>query len=177
MGCAVPYAIAAKLAYPDRPVIACVGDGAMQMNGNLELLTIAGLQNGWSDGRLIILVINNGDLNFVTWEQRLMQGEPRFNVSQHVPEFDYAQYAESIGLRGIRVSRTDDVVGALEEALAANRPVVLDLLTDPEVIPFTPEVGIQYAKKLAAALNQGDRALAQHLDEPLLTAVEQAYKS
>ncbi len=174
MGCAVPYAIAAKLAYPDRAVIACVGDGAMQMNGNEELITIAHQYAKWPDKRLIVLVLNNGDLNFVTWEQRMMQGDPRYVTTQQVPEFNYAQYAESLGLKGIRVTRAEDVVQALEEALTADRPVLLDVLTDPEVITFTPEVATQYAKKLAKAISQGDTRLAQHLDEPLLTAVEQA---
>ena len=146
----------------------------MQMNGNLELITIAQQYSQWPDKRFIVLVLNNGDLNFVTWEQRMMQGEPRFSVSQHVPEFNYAEYAQSLGLRGIRITHPDEVVGALEEALSADRPVVLEALTDPEIIVFTPEVALKYAPKLAKAIGQGDQVLGQHLDEPLRSAVEEA---
>ncbi len=100
MGPGVPYAIAAKFAYPDRPAIALVGDGAMQMNGINELITIAKYRHLWSDQRLIVLVLNNRDLNQVTWEQRAMEGNPKFTGSQDLPDFPYARYAERIGLKG-----------------------------------------------------------------------------
>ena len=107
MGPGVPYAIAAKFAHPDRPVIALVGDGAMQMNGNGELVTIAKYWQRWSDPRLVVLVLNNHDLNQVTWEQRAMEGDPKFEASQELPDFPYARYAELLGLRGIRVDDPD----------------------------------------------------------------------
>src|SRR5206468_6473339 len=103
MGAGVPYAIAGKFAFPSRPVIAMVGDGAMQMNGNNGLITIAKYWKEWSDPRLIVLVLNNGDLNMVTWEQRVLAGDPKFNTSQNLPDFSYARYAEMLGLKGIRL--------------------------------------------------------------------------
>jgi pyruvate dehydrogenase (quinone) len=152
MGPGVPYAIAAKFAFPDRVAIAMVGDGAMQMNGNAELVTIAKYFKRWSDPRLIVLVLNNRDLNQVTWEQRAMEGDPRFAVSQDVPDFPYARYAELIGLRGIRVDDPEQVGQAWEEALAADRPCVLEAITDPEVPPLPPHITLAQAKAFARAL-------------------------
>ena len=136
MGSGVPYAIAAKLAHPDRPVIALVGDGAMQMNGNAELVTLANLWGRWEDPRLVVLVLNNRDLSFVSWEQRVMSGAPKFRASQDLPDFPYARYAELLGLRGIRVERPENVAAAWEEALSSERPVVLEAVTDPDVPPM-----------------------------------------
>ena len=107
MGCGVPYAIGAKFAHPDRPVIALVGDGAMQMNGNAELLTIERYWKEWKDPRLVILVLHNNDLNQVTWEMRAMAGDTRYAASQDLPDFAYARYAELVGLRGIRVDQPE----------------------------------------------------------------------
>jgi pyruvate dehydrogenase (quinone) len=156
MGCAVPYAIAAKLAHPDRPVIAMAGDGAMQMNGLNELITAAKYQDRWSDPRLIFLVLNNRDLNQVTWEQRAMVGDPKFDASQDLPDFPYARYAELIGFKGIRVDSPDAVGPAWDEALAADRPVVLEAVTDPNVPPLPPHITLENAKALASALRGGD---------------------
>ncbi|QMU28050.1 thiamine pyrophosphate-requiring protein [Adhaeribacter radiodurans] len=176
MGCAVPYAIAAKFAHPNRAVFAFVGDGAMQMGGNDELLTIQKYWRHWQNPQLIVLVLNNRDLNFVTWEQRLMQGEPKFDDSQVLPDFNYAQYAENIGLIGIRVEQPDQVIPALEKALQADRPVVIDALTDPEILVFTPQVATKFASELAEAINKGDTAAQQHLEEPLRHAVQEEIK-
>ena len=148
MGPGVPYAIAAKFAYPDRPVIALVGDGAMQMNGINELITIAKYRTQWSDQRLIVLVLNNRDLNQVTWEQRAMAGDPKFEGSQDLPDFPYASYAELLGLKGIRVDSPEQVGPAWDEALAADRPVVFEAVTDPEVPPLPPHITIEQAKAL-----------------------------
>ena len=156
MGPGVPYAIAAKFAHPQRPVIALVGDGAMQMNGINGLIDIAKYHHRWSDKRLIVLVLNNRDLNQVTWEQRAMSGDPKFEASQDLPDFPYASYAELIGLKGIRVDAPDQVAGAWEEALAADRPVVYEAVTDPEVPPLPPHITLDQAKALSSALLGGD---------------------
>jgi pyruvate dehydrogenase (quinone) len=156
MGPGVPYAIAAKFSHPDRPAIALVGDGAMQMNGTSELVTIAKYWERWSDPRLIILVLNNGDLNQVTWEQRVMEGDPKFEGSQDLPDFPYARFAELIGLRGIRVDTPDAVGGAWDEALASDRPVVLEAITDPSVPPLPPHIRLEQAKEISMALYKGD---------------------
>lgn len=177
MGCAVPYAIAAKLAHPERGVFAFVGDGAMQMGSNNELLTVQKYWRQWSNPQFIVLVLNNRDLNFVTWEQRLMQGDPKFNEAQVLPDFNYAQYAESLGFLGIRVERPEQVASAWETALRADRPVVIDAVTDPEVLTFTPEVAKEFAQKLAQAIAQGDEAAMQHLEDPLRQAVKQAIQA
>jgi pyruvate dehydrogenase (quinone) len=156
MGPGVPYAIAAKFAYPERPVIALVGDGAMQMNGINELITIAKYRAHWSDQRLIVLVLNNRDLNQVTWEQRAMEGNPKFEGSQDLPDFPYARYAELLGLEGIRVDAPEQVGPAWEQALSAGRPAVLEAVTDPEVPPLPPHITLEQAKALSSALLGGD---------------------
>jgi pyruvate dehydrogenase (quinone) len=156
MGPGVPYAIAAKFAYPARPAIALVGDGAMQMNGINELITIAKYRHQWSDQRLIVMVLNNRDLNQVTWEQRAMEGDPKFEGSQDLPDFPYASYAELLGLKGIRVDSPEQVGPAWDEALAADRPVVFEAITDPEVPPLPPHITIEQAKALTSALMAGD---------------------
>jgi pyruvate dehydrogenase (quinone) len=156
MGPGVPYAIGAKFAHPDRPVIALVGDGAMQMNGINELITIAKYRDRWVDQRLVVLVLNNRDLNQVTWEQRAMSGDPKVEATQVLPDFPYARYAELVGLKGIRVDAPEQVGPAWDEALAADRPVVLEAVTDPEVPPLPPHITIEQAKALAGALAGGD---------------------
>jgi pyruvate dehydrogenase (quinone) len=156
MGPGVPYAIAAKFAHPHRPVLAMVGDGAMQMNGINELITIAKYRHRWPDQRLIVLVLNNRDLNQVTWEQRAMSGDPKFEGSQNLPDFPYASYAELLGLKGIRVDSPDQVGSAWDEALNADRPVVYEAITDPEVPPLPPHITIEQAKALSSALLSGD---------------------
>jgi pyruvate dehydrogenase (quinone) len=156
MGPGVPYSIAAKFAHPHRAVIALVGDGAMQMNGINELITIAKYRHQWPDQRLIIMVLNNRDLNQVTWEQRAMEGNPKFEGSQDLPDFPYARYAELLGLKGIRVETPDQVGPAWDEALNSDRPVVYEAITDPEVPPLPPHITIEQAKALSSALLAGD---------------------
>jgi pyruvate dehydrogenase (quinone) len=156
MGPGVPYAIAAKFCYPERAAIALVGDGAMQMNGISGLITIAKYWREWINPKLIILVLHNNDLNQVTWELRVMTGDPKFEASQDLPDFPYAGYAESLGLKGIRVDRTEDVGQAWNEAFAADRPCVLEAITDPDVPPLPPHITLEQAKKFASTLWQGD---------------------
>jgi pyruvate dehydrogenase (quinone) len=156
MGPGVPYAIAAKFAHPNRVVIACVGDGAMQMNGINEVITIAKYWMRWSDPRLVILVLNNRDLNQVTWEQRVFEGDPKFEASQDLPDFPYAEYARSLGLDGVRVDRPEKVGSAWDLALAADRPFVLEAVTDPNVPPLPPHITVKNAKAYMSALIKGD---------------------
>jgi pyruvate dehydrogenase (quinone) len=152
----VPYAIAAKFAFPDRVAIALVGDGAMQMLGNNELITISKYWKEWSDPRLVVLVLNNRDLNQVTWEQRVMEGDPKYEASQDIPDFPFARYAELLGLRGIRVEKPNEIAPAWEEALSADRPVVVEARTDPNVPPLPPHITFKQAAAYSAALLKGD---------------------
>jgi pyruvate dehydrogenase (quinone) len=156
MGPAVPYAIAAKFAHPGRPALALAGDGAMQMNGINGLITIAKYWRRWADPRLVVMVLNNGDLNQVTWEQRVMEGDPKYAASQDVPRFDYAAYAELLGLGGIRVERPDQIAPAWEAAFRAARPTVIDVHADPNVPPIPPHVSMKQAKDYVRALLKGD---------------------
>jgi pyruvate dehydrogenase (quinone) len=156
MGPGVPYAIAAKFAHPDRVAIALVGDGAMQMNGLAELITIGKYWQRWSDPRLVVLVLHNDDLNQVTWEQRAMEGDPRYDASQDIPDFPYARYAELIGLKGIRVDDPDEIGSAWEEALSADRPCVLEAITDPAVPPLPPHITFEQATHFAQSILRGD---------------------
>jgi pyruvate dehydrogenase (quinone) len=152
----VPYALAAKFAYPDRPIIACVGDGAMQMIGNAALIDVAKYWERWEDPRLIVLVLHNDDLNQVTWEQRVLAGDPKLEASQNIPDFPYARYAEMLGFKGIRVDDPGDVGPAWDEALASDRPVVYEAVTDPEIPPLPPHIRFEQAQGMAKALAQGD---------------------
>ncbi|HEY3593358.1 MAG TPA: thiamine pyrophosphate-requiring protein [Polyangiaceae bacterium] len=156
MGPGVPYAIAAKFAFPDRPVIALVGDGAMQMNGSAELITIAKYWKEWSDPRLIVLVLHNDDLNQVTWEMRAMEGDARYAASQDLPTFPYARYAELLGLQGIRIDHPDEVAPAWKAALAANRPVVIEAMVDPDVPPLPPHISLKQAKSFGMSMLKMD---------------------
>ncbi len=152
----VPYAIAAKFAFPERVAIALVGDGAMQMLGNNELITISKYWKEWSDPRLIVLVLNNRDLNQVTWEMRAMAGNPKYEASQDLPDFPFAQYAELLGLRGLRVDKPEDIGPAWDEALSSNRPVVLEAYTDPNVPTLPPHISFREAAAYSSALRKGD---------------------
>ncbi|WP_431256936.1 thiamine pyrophosphate-requiring protein [Roseateles chitinivorans] len=156
MGCAVPYALAAKLAHPGRPVIALVGDGAMQMIGINALITIAHRWKDWADPRLVVMVLNNGDLNMVTWEQRVTAGDPKYAASQDLPAFPYADYARMLGLEAVRVDRPEDVAPAWDQALRATRPVLLEMVVDPDVPPLPPHVEPKQMLQYAKALLQGD---------------------
>ena len=165
MGPGVPYAIGAKFAHPDRVVIALVGDGAMQMNGLAELITVAKYWRRWKDPRLVVLVLANRDLNQVTWEQRVMMGEPKLEASQDLPDFPYARYAESIGLRGVRVDRPEQIGAAWDAALSADRPCLVEAVTDPEVPPLPPHITFQQGRSLLASILEGDPARGEVIKE------------
>jgi pyruvate dehydrogenase (quinone) len=175
MGAGVPYAIGAKFAHPDRPVIALVGDGAMQMNGLAELITIAKYRERWSDQRLVVLVLNNRDLNQVTWEQRAMSGDPKYVPSQELPDAPYARWAELLGLKGIRTEDPSEIGDCWDEALAGDRPAVLEVVTDPEVPPLPPHITLEEARSFGSAVLRGDpgrrrmirQAIRQKLPEVL----------
>jgi pyruvate dehydrogenase (quinone) len=153
---AIPYALAAKFAYPDRPVIAAIGDGAMQMVGNAALIDIAHYAPRWSNQQLVVVVLHNNDLNQVTWEQRVMSGDPKLEPSQTLPDFPYAEYARMLGLHGVRVDRPEDVGPGWDAALSAGRPAVLEVITDPEVPPLPPHIRFEQAEGLAKALLKGE---------------------
>jgi pyruvate dehydrogenase (quinone) len=156
MGPGVPYVIGAKWAHPDRPTIALVGDGAMQMNGLAELITIAHYWSQWADPRLVVAILHNNDLNQVTWEMRAMAGSPKFAESQALPDIDYAGFARSIGLGALNIDDPDALGGAWEQALAADRPFVLDVRCDPDVPPIPPHATIAEIKATASAVLHGD---------------------
>ncbi|MFI5673908.1 thiamine pyrophosphate-requiring protein [Streptomyces cellulosae] len=156
MGCGVPYAIGAKFAHPDRPAIALVGDGAMQMNGMAELITAAKYRDLWEDPRLIVAVWNNHDLNQVTWEMRAMEGSPSFLPSQQLPDVQYAAFARSLGLTGIRVEKPEDVEAGWRAGLEADGPAVIEFLTDPAVPPIPPHADWEQMEATAAAILKGD---------------------
>jgi pyruvate dehydrogenase (quinone) len=156
MGAAVPYAIGAKFAHPDRPVIALVGDGAMQMNNMAELITVMKYWKTWSNPQWICCVWNNEDLNQVTWEQRVMEGFPRFEATQQIPNVPYHRFAEMLGLKGVYVDDPSRMGAAWEEALSADRPVVLEVKTDPEIPPLPPHISFEQAKHFMNTLQKGD---------------------
>ena len=156
MGPGVPYAIGAKFAHPDRPAVALVGDGAMQMNGMAELITVARYYEQWSDPRLIVAVLHNNDLNQVTWEMRAMEGAPKFEESQTLPSVSYAAFAASLGLQALEVHEPDELKGAWSKAFAADRPTVLDVHTDPDFPPIPPHATFEQVKDAAKAMLSGD---------------------
>jgi pyruvate dehydrogenase (quinone) len=164
---AVPYALAAKFAYPDRPVIASIGDGAMQMSGLNALIDIARYHHEWADQRLVVCVLHNNDLNQVTWEQRVMSGDPKLDASQVLPDFDYAGYARLLGLHAVRVDTPEAVGPAWDECLNAGRPALLEAITDPEVPPLPPHIRFDQAKGMAKALARRDPAAREMVTQSL----------
>jgi pyruvate dehydrogenase (quinone) len=173
MGPGVPYGIGAKFGCPDRPVIVFAGDGAMQMNGLAELITVKHYWREWADPRLIIAVLHNNDLNQVTWEMRAMEGAPKFTESQRLPDVSYEGFARSLGLHGIAVDEPGQVGPAWDQALAADRPTVLDLRTDPDVPPIPPHATFEQAKDAATALLKGDPDRWGVLKEGLKTKIQE----
>lgn len=153
---AVPYAIAAKFAYPDRMAVAISGDGAMQMLGMNELITIAKYWKTWTDPRLLVIVLNNRELNMVTWEQRMLSGEPKFEASQDIPDLNYAAFAQLLGLKGIRVEKPAEIDGALDELLLAQVPAVLDVVVDPNVPIIPSHIDMKTWRRFSQALLKGD---------------------
>jgi len=156
MGPAVPYAIAAKFAYPGRVAVALAGDGAMQMNGLNELITIAKYWKTWSDPRLVVLVLRNDDLNMVSWEQRALSGDPKLPASQDLPPVSYAQFAKSLGLAAFVIEHPVQVAPVWEAAFAAERPVLVEAICDPTVPPTPPHLTLEQARALGTALLKGD---------------------
>ncbi|EPD67464.1 thiamine pyrophosphate-requiring protein [Streptomyces sp. HGB0020] len=156
MGPGVPYAIGAKFAHPDRPAIALVGDGAMQMNGLAEMITAAKYRDLWEDPRLVVAVFNNRDLNQVTWEMRAMEGAPSFLPSQELPDVQYAAFARSLGLTGVRVEKPEDVEAGWRAGLEADGPAVIEFLTDPAVPPIPPHATWEQMEATAASILKGD---------------------
>ena len=150
LGAATPYAVAAKMAFPDRVVIAFIGDGAMQMNGLNVMITISKYWKEWSNPKLIVMVLNNRDLNQVTWEERISLGEGKTESTQSIPDFPYHRYAELVGLKGIFCDDPEKLGAAWDEALAADRPVILECYTDPNVPPLPPHITLKDAKNFMA---------------------------
>ncbi len=161
LGACTPYAVAGKFAYPDRPVIGFIGDGAMQMNGMNVMITVSKYWRGWSNPTFIIMVLNNQDLNQVTWEERVQLGEGKTESTQSIPDFPYAKYAELLGLKGIRCDDPEKIGAAWEEALAADRPVILEMICDPNVPPLPPHITLKDAKNFVTMMR----------DEPELVSV------
>ena len=177
MGPAMPYALAAKFAYPERPVFALAGDGAVQMNGMNELITVSKYWKEWKDPRFFLLVLNNHDLNMVTWEMRAQSGEPKFEGSQEIPDMNYALYGESLGLKGVRIERKEDVPRLLDEALASDRPCVIEAVVDPEFPMMPPHVTLKEAAAYAKSVLKGDPNAAQMIKETVKTAVASLLKT
>ncbi|MFF0089741.1 thiamine pyrophosphate-requiring protein [Streptomyces canus] len=173
MGPGVPYAIGAKFAHPDRPAIALVGDGAMQMNGMAELITAAKYRDLWEDPRLIVAIWNNHDLNQVTWEMRAMEGAPSFLPSQQLPDVQYAAFARSLGLTGIRVEKPEDVEAAWRAGLEADGPAVLEFLTDPAVPPVPPHATWEQMEATAASILKGDADRASMVKQGFKAKVQE----
>ena len=156
MGPGVPYGIGAKFAHPRRPVIVFAGDGAMQMNGMAELITIKRYWQEWDDPRLIVAILHNNDLNQVTWEMRAMASAPKFAESQNLPDVDFAAFAAGLGLNALAVKDPEELADAWRNALAADRPTVLDVHTDPDMPPIPPHATWDQFKSATTAVLSGD---------------------
>jgi pyruvate dehydrogenase (quinone) len=173
MGPAVPYAIGAKFGNPERPVIAFEGDGAMQMNGLAELITIARYWEEWEDPRLIVVVLHNNDLNQVTWELRAFSGSPTVPMTQAIPDVDYAGFAAGLGLGAVSVDNPDALGSAWDQALTASRPTVLDVRTDPNVPPIPPHATFEQALNAAKSVVHGDPHRWGYIKEGLKTKAQE----
>jgi len=177
MGPGAPYAIAAKFAHPTKPIIAFIGDGAFQMNGMNELITVKRYWERWANPTLVFCVFNNQDLNQVTWEQRVLTGDPKFPGSQWIPDFPYHRFAELMGLTGIYCEAEDGVGAAWDAALAADRPCVLEFKVDPEIPPMAPHVTVPMVKKSIEAMAAGDPEAAGVMEKSIREKLVEFKKS
>ncbi|MBB3229955.1 thiamine pyrophosphate-requiring protein [Halomonas stenophila] len=162
MGNGVPYLLAAKFAHPHRPAVAMVGDGAMQMLGNQALITLAKYWHEWENPQCIILILNNRDLSQVTWEQRVMEGDPRFATSQDLPDFAFDEYARLLGFEGLRLERAEEIERVWDQAFAADRPVVINAYTDGDVAPLPPHIDLEQARHYLTSMLKGDDSAPHH---------------
>jgi pyruvate dehydrogenase (quinone) len=160
MGPGVPYAIGAKFAHPHRPVVALVGDGAMQMNGMAELITACRYWKEWADPTMVVAVVHNNDLNQVTWEMRAMAGAPKFVESQTIPDVSYAGFAAGLGFQALEVHEPEQIEGAWSQAFGAGRPTLLDVHCDPDVPPIPPHANFEQMKEAGKAMLAGDEDAA-----------------
>ena len=154
----VPYAISAKFAHPDRPVIGLTGDGAFQMLGMNELLTVKRylpllMQQNKT---LVFVVLVNNDLNQVSMEQRVLGGDPKNPDTQTLPYLPCAEYAKLLGFEAIKVDQPEQVGPAWDRALSAGGPVLLEFVTDPQVAALPPHVKPSMFKKVVSGLLKGD---------------------
>jgi pyruvate dehydrogenase (quinone) len=152
----MPYAVAAKFAHSDRTVICTIGDGAFQMLGMNELITIKKHMGSWMSQRFIILVLHNNDLSQVSWEMRTEDGNPVWRTAQDVESVDYAGWAELLGFTAIRLTSDDDVATALDRAFAADSVVLIDAYTTRNAPPLPPHITREFAKQTGLALAKGD---------------------
>ncbi len=173
MGPGVPYGIGAKFAQPQRPVIAFSGDGAMQMNGMAELITIKRYWREWDDPRLIVAILHNNDLNQVTWEMRAMAGAPKFVESQTLPDVDYASFAAGLGLNASSVKDPDELADVWRDALSADRPTVLDVHTSPDMPPIPPHATWDQFKAVTTAVLAGDEDRRDFIKTGLKTKAQE----
>jgi pyruvate dehydrogenase (quinone) len=177
MGPGTPYGIAAKFAFPERPVIVFVGDGAFQMNGMNELITVKRYVERWADKRLVWCVFNNQDLNQVTWEQRVLAGDPKFMGTQWLPDFPYSRYAELLGFTGIYCDDGDSIAGAWQQALEDGGPVVLEVKVDPEIPPLPPHITKTQVEDMAKAMVKGDPERVGVVQKSLLGKLQELRES
>jgi len=154
----IPYAIGAKFAYPDRPVIGLTGDGAFQMLGMNELLTVSRYlpMLTQQNKTLVFVVLANDDLNQVSMEQRVLGGDPKNPETQTLPYLPAAEFAKLLGFEGIKVDRPEDVGPAWDRALSADGPVLLEFVTDPQIAALPPHVKPSMLKKVLTGLAKGD---------------------
>jgi pyruvate dehydrogenase (quinone) len=165
MGSALPYALAAKINHPGRPVLALVGDGAMQMSGLNALITVAQHWKSWRDPRLVIVVINNRQLSYVTWEQRAMEGDPKFSPTQDLLDFPFARYAELLGLDAMRIASVEALSEARDRAFSGDKPLLIEAVTDPNVPPLPPELTSKQRANLQRAFARDDADLPGALQQ------------
>lgn len=153
---AMPYATAAKFAYPDRSVVCTIGDGAFQMLGMNELITVKKYLDRWENPQLIVVVMHNDDLTQVSWEMRTEDGNPVWETAQDVESVDFAGWAQLLGFQGIAVHRDEDVVPALDRAFAHRGVTLIDAYVSRNVPPLPAKVTAEYAVNTVKALVKGD---------------------
>jgi pyruvate dehydrogenase (quinone) len=170
---AMPYAMAAKFAFPDRPVVCTIGDGAFQMLGMNELITLKKYGKQWANKQFVILVMHNDDLAQVSWEMRTEDANPLWRAAQDVESIDYAGFAQLLGFRGVRVDSDDEVAAAMDAAFAHDGVTVIDAIVSRHVPPLPPHISADYAKNVGLALAKGDPFTAEVVKDSAIALATQ----